>query len=137
MIQSQIFQTFTDINTLVGKAEIFLDNFVKNLLKAARAPGIAKFAGKFSGIPAVIVSAGPSLDKNIHELRGWEQNALILSTDTALKPLLAAGIEPHFVLTGDPSPVNYRHIQGAQAPHSFLVAEATAYPAVFGEFEGR
>ncbi len=137
MIQSQIFQTYTDINTLVDKAEAFLNNFVENLPKAARAPGIAKFAGKFSGIPAVIVSAGPSLDKNIHELRGWEEKALILSTDTALKPLLAAGIDPHFVLTGDPSPVNYRHIQGAQSRKSFLVAEATAYPAAFDEFEGR
>jgi hypothetical protein len=137
IIQSQIFQTFTDINTLVDKSVTFLNNFVQNLPKAARAPGIAKFSGKFSGIPAVIVSAGPSLDKNIHELRGNEDRILILSTDTALKPLLAAGIEPHFVLTGDPSPENYRHLKGARSQKAFLVAEATAYPAVFDEFPER
>ncbi|HTY63547.1 MAG TPA: 6-hydroxymethylpterin diphosphokinase MptE-like protein [Acidobacteriota bacterium] len=133
-IQSQIFQTYTDINTLVAKSQTFLDNFVQNLPKAARAPGLAKFAGAFPGVPAIIVSAGPSLDKNIHELRGIEDRALIISTDTALKPLLAAGIDPHFVMTGDPSHANYLHIKGAPSRESFLVAEATSYPDVFGEF---
>lgn len=137
MIQSQIFQIFTDINTLVNQSQTFLDNFVRNLPKAARAPGIAKFANAFSGVPAVIVSAGPSLDKNIHELRGIEDKILIFSTDTALKPLLAAGVDPHFVMTGDPSYANYLHIKGTPSRESLLVAEATSYPDVFGEFEGR
>jgi hypothetical protein len=134
-INSQTFRIFTDINTLVAMSQNFLDNFVQNLLKAARAPGIAHFAGLFSGLPAAIVSAGPSLDKNIHELRGHENQILILSTDTALKPLLAAGIDPHFVLTGDPTALNYRHLQKAPTQEAFLVAEATSYPAVFEEFE--
>jgi hypothetical protein len=137
IIQSQTFQIFTDINTLVAKSQDFLDNFAKNLLKAARAPGVIKFAGRFAGLPSVIVSAGPSLDKNIHELRGCEDKILILSTDTALKPLLAAGIDPHFVLIGDPSHTNYLHIKGAPSRQAFLVAEATSFPGVFDEFEGR
>jgi hypothetical protein len=135
IINSQTFRIFTDINTLVAMSQIFLDNFVKNLRKAAKAPGISHFAGIFSGLPAVIVSAGPSLDKNIHELRGGEEQILILSTDTALKPLLAAGIDPHFVLTGDPSALNYRHLQGAPTQDAFMVAEATSFPEVFEEFE--
>lgn len=137
IIQSQTFQTFTDINTLVAKSREFLDNFVQNLPKAARAPGVAGFAGAFSRLPAVIVSAGPSLDKNIHEIRGWDDNVLILSTDTALKPLLAAGVEPHFVLTGDPSHLNYLHLKGASAETSLLVAETTSHPGAFDDFEGR
>jgi hypothetical protein len=136
-IQSQTFQIFTDINTLVGKSEAFLDNFVKNVHKAALAPGVIQFAKHFSRIPAVIVSAGPSLDKNIHELRGFQENVLILSTDTALKPLLAAGIEPHFILTGDPSYENFLHLKGAQTKESLAIAEATSYPDVFDEFYGK
>jgi hypothetical protein len=133
-INSQTYRIFTDINTLVANSQDFLDNFVHNLAKAARAPGIVHFANAFSGMPAAIVSAGPSLDKNIHELRGREEQLLILSTDTALKPLLAAGIDPHFVLTGDPSPTNYRHLEGAPSREALLVAEATSFPAVFDEF---
>jgi hypothetical protein len=135
IIQSQTFQIFTDINTLVAKSQEFLDNFAQNLPKAAKAPGVINFAGMFSGTPAVIVSAGPSLDKNIHDLRGCEDRVLILSTDTALKPLLAAGIDPHFVLTGDPSHANYLHVKGAPSRQALLVAEATSFPGVFREFE--
>lgn len=137
MIQSQIHQTFTDINTLVAQSQTFLDNFVKNMPKAAKAPGVEKYRGQFSGIPAIIVSAGPSLDKNIHELRGYEDRVLILSTDTALKPLLAAGVAPHFVLTGDPAYANYLHLKGATAGESLLVTEATSFPSVFDDFAGR
>lgn len=137
IIQSQTFQIFTDINTLVVKSQAFLDNFAQNLPKAVNAPGVINFSTKFTGRPAVIVSAGPSLDKNIHELRGYEDRILIISTDTALKPLLSAGIEPHFVLTGDPSYANYLHLKGAASGQSLLVAEATCYPDSFGEFENR
>jgi len=137
IIQSQTFQIFTDINTLIEKSQIFLDNFVQNIRKAALAPGVVKFADKFSNMPAVIVSAGPSLDKNIHELRGCEDRMIILSTDTALKPLLAAGIEPHFVLTGDPFHANYLHLEGASVEKSLIVAEATSYPEVFSQFENQ
>lgn len=45
-------------------------------------------------IPAVIVAAGPSLDKNIEDLKAAKGKCLIISTDTALKPLALAGIEP-------------------------------------------
>ena len=137
MIQSQTLQIFTDINTLVARSQEFLDNFVLNLPKAIAAPGVREFVGRFPRIPAVLVSAGPSLDKNIHELRSCEDRVLILSTDTALKPLLATGIEPHFILTGDPSYENYLHLKGSHAASTLLVAEATAYPASLQEFEGR
>ncbi len=137
IIQSQTFQIFTDINTLVAKSQTFLDNFVQNLSRAASAPGIISYAARFPKMPAVIVSAGPSLDKNIHELVGFEDRVLIISTDTALKPLLAAGIEPHFILTGDPTYANYQHLKGARSNQAILVAEATCYPESFAEFENK
>jgi hypothetical protein len=136
-IQSQTFQIFTDINTLVNRSQVFLDNFVENFPKAVASPGVCAFGQKFAGIPAIIVSAGPSLDRNIHELQGCEERALILSTDTALKPLLAVGIAPHFVLTGDPGYENYLHLKGSGGGASLLVAETTAYPLCFQEFAGR
>ena len=45
-------------------------------------------------IPAIVVAAGPSLDKNINELKNAMGHCLIVSTDTALKPLSLAGIVP-------------------------------------------
>lgn len=43
-------------------------------------------------VPAILVSAGPSLNKNMEELRRAKNKAFIIAVDTALKPLLKAGI---------------------------------------------
>ncbi|MBZ5495459.1 MAG: DUF115 domain-containing protein [Acidobacteriia bacterium] len=137
IIKSQTLQIFTDINTLVGKAPVFLDNFITNFSRASSSPGVSAFARRFAGVPAVLVAAGPSLDRNIHELRPFQNQVLVLAADTALKPLLASGIEPHFVLSGDPGYENYLHLKDAVARETYLVAEATAYPETLASFNGR
>jgi len=136
-LQGQIYQTLADRATLTNKTQTFLDNFIQNLPRVIAAPGINIFAGKFTDTPAVIVSAGPSLDKNVHELRGKKDHLLIIATDTTIKPLLAAGVEPHFVMTGDPSHANYLHLKGAVTQEALLVMEATAHPQSPEGFEDR
>lgn len=45
-------------------------------------------------IPGIVVAAGPSLNKNVQELKRAKGKAFILAVDTAIKPLLQAGIVP-------------------------------------------
>ena len=45
-------------------------------------------------MPGIVVAAGPSLNKNIHELKKAKGKAFIVAVDTAVKPLLQAGIMP-------------------------------------------
>lgn len=52
-------------------------------------------------IPAFVVSAGPSLDKNINELKKAKNKSFIIAVDTAVKPLLRAGIVPDMFATLD------------------------------------
>ena len=52
-------------------------------------------------VPAVLVSAGPSLNKNIQELKQAKHKAFILAVDTAVKPLIHAGILPDAFITID------------------------------------
>ncbi len=58
---------------------------------------IESLRGKFAGKPAVIVSAGPSLDKNIDVLKQYEGKALIFCVGTALKTAVKHGITPDFL----------------------------------------
>lgn len=51
--------------------------------------------------PAILVSAGPSLNKNIHVLKKAKKRAFILAVDTAVKPLLKNGIVPDVMITMD------------------------------------
>lgn len=50
---------------------------------------------------AVLVSAGPSLDKNIEELRRAKNHLFIIAVDTAVKPLMKRGIVPDLFITLD------------------------------------
>ena len=69
-------------------------------------------------IPAIIVSAGPSLDKNIDELKRAEGKAFILATDTSIKYLLAHDIKFDAAITIDPkkSPKHMEDSRCADVP---------------------
>lgn len=57
---------------------------------------------------AIIVAAGPSLDKNIKELKRAKGKAVIIATDTAIRYLVKENITPDFIVTVDAKkPVKY------------------------------
>lgn len=112
-------------------------NILKNLDILVNSVPVIKLKNIFSKVPAVLVSAGPSLDKNIVFLKDFEKRGIIISTDTALKPLLSAGIEPHFVVSGDPSYFNYLHLKDTDTKKSYFVSEPSIDRRAFKWFKGR
>lgn len=78
---------------------IGLENIIANLKTIIDNPGIKEIKGKLKGIPGILVSTGPTLDKNVDELKGLENKAFIIAADSALKVLLKHGIKPHMVST--------------------------------------
>ena len=76
---------------------IGIENMLENLKVIIENPGINLLKNKFGNKPAVVVSTGPSLDKNKHLLAGLEDKAIIIAADSTLKPLLKAGFKPHLV----------------------------------------
>jgi hypothetical protein len=116
----------------------YLLNTLTNLPVIARESNAATLFDAFPGVPAVVVGAGPSLDRNLDDLRAIADRALIIAVDTATRPLLAAGIRPHLIVSVDPSDVNGRHLNDlADASDMWLVAEGSLHPTVFPQFTGR
>jgi hypothetical protein len=106
----------------------YFRNAVANFAYACD-PVVGRLYGKFPNVPLVLVSAGPSLDRNIHQLENMESRCFILAVDTALKPLRAAGVTPHAVVMADPSRLNANHVIGAMPAGTFLIAEQGVDPA--------
>lgn len=52
-------------------------------------------------LPAIIVSAGPSLEKNVDLLKSVYGRALIIVVDSAIRTVFRRGIKPNFVITVD------------------------------------
>ena len=96
-----------DRNTQVKFSNEFIKNMLANFDDMPKQYVINQLKEKFqnydlSNIPAIIVSAGPSLDKNIFELKKAVGKAFIIVTDTAIKSVLRAGVKPDIVVTVDP-----------------------------------
>jgi hypothetical protein len=81
-----------------GKDSIIgIRNMLENYHEISDNPGVNLLKDAFTGVPAVCIAAGPSLDKNIKLIKSAVPNAVIFAVDAALKPLLDQGIRPHFV----------------------------------------
>lgn len=78
-------------------------NTISNYKYISKSNYILELAEKIPrDIPAIIVAAGPSLDKNIDQLKRAKGKAIIIATDTALRSLHRHGITADFALTIDP-----------------------------------
>lgn len=127
----------TNMNTLVLNGKRTAENLARNIGWYAATPGLGRLAGRYRGLPAVIVSAGPSLRKNKHLLKGLENRAVIIAVQTTLQPLLEMGIEPHFVTSLDYHEICTRFFE--KLPPSLrteLVAEPKAAGAIFDMMTG-
>lgn len=86
----------------------FGDNIMHNLPYILQGSSVWHLCGSIanagiSEVPAIIVSAGPSLDKNIKELKRAEGRAFIIGVDSALKALVREGIHVNLAVTVDPN----------------------------------
>ena len=87
-------------NTSAEYSIDWAENFIKNSQFLEKIPHIAEL--KISGVDtAIIVAPGPSLNKNINELKQYKDKALIISVLHALPMLIKEGIEPHVVVHVD------------------------------------
>jgi hypothetical protein len=83
---------------------------------------------------AIVVAAGPTLETllpKLAALRAGDSPPILIAVDTALRSLLAAGIEPDYVVVADAQYWNARHLAGLAAPHATLVTEIAVHPSVF------
>jgi hypothetical protein len=116
----------------------YLLNTLRNAPAIAAGGDAAVLAGSFTGVPIVIVAAGPSLDRNLPGIVKFRDRALLIAVDTALRPLLAAGVQPDFVVAVDPSEANATHlVELLPCPESYLVAEGSLDPEALRHFAGR
>ena len=88
----------TNVVTGVHRGAEWSDAFLENVPAIMRTAGVSRMNNLFKGHPAIIVSAGPSLEKNIHLLREAKGKAVIIAVDVVLPTLVPAGVIPDIVV---------------------------------------
>ncbi|TCS83313.1 motility associated factor glycosyltransferase family protein [Tepidibacillus fermentans] len=103
------FQKFKDImqdyqiniSNILANRDMLNEHFSINRIKAK--VNYHTLIDSLNGVSAILVSAGPSLNKSLSYLRENIDKYIIASVGTALTPLIENGIIPDFVLITDPS----------------------------------
>ena len=129
-------QTVLKRNTALFFARPWTENFLTNLEAAWGSQGINALFGAFTGVPAVIVSAGPSLDKNMHLLDEIRDKAVILAAGTSFKPLLRAGLKPDMVVSIDGGEANGTNFAGVDEDETALVFDPVVHSSIPPRFRG-
>lgn len=93
-------------NTNIRFGQAFIQNSLKTIPDAIKQYSLYQLTEKFENVKdeektAVLVSAGPSLDKNVALLKEVKGKHLIMVVDTALKAVLRQGVEPDITITVD------------------------------------
>lgn len=114
-------------------AENFYNNvkYIKTGYKAGQLDGILP-----TDVPAIVVSAGPSLEKNINELKKAVGKSFIIAVDTAVKPLLKAGIRPDmFAMLDGVKPIKL--VENEEARDIPLITYVTGAKAIVDYHKGQ
>lgn len=97
----------------------------------------------FKGRPLVVVSAGPSLSKNMEKLRGIEDRCVIAANDAVLHRMLSAGIRPHIVCALERGIATYDLLLKRamfdfreECSKILLVVQAVCVPKIYGIWPG-
>lgn len=85
----------TNLNTMIQQNRIMTTNAIANIPHLLRSKLATDFVNKFpEDVPAIIVSGGPSLDKNYEVLKQAQGKAFIIAMDRTVRYLLDRGIVP-------------------------------------------
>ncbi|MBX7066845.1 MAG: DUF115 domain-containing protein [Parachlamydiales bacterium] len=132
-LKEKIEECHTAAHALLSEAS---DYWVKPMRNARLNNGFYRrgleLQGAFTGIPAVIVGAGPSLEKNGHLLRRLREKALLFAGGTALN---AIDVEPHFAASID-AEAPYRQFKGHPFSEVPFCYQSRMNPDNFGLIHG-
>ncbi|MDE6233227.1 MAG: DUF115 domain-containing protein [Lachnospiraceae bacterium] len=122
-IKNQVEKIVINRNTQILFKHEFIVNMFMNYRDMVKQHTVNQIKKKFEDVdyektPVIIVSAGPSLDKNIRELKAAKGKAFIICVDTALNSMLKEGITPDISVTVDPhKPITlFQNMTGKNIP---------------------
>lgn len=112
-------------------APLWATNGLKNLPRVAKNPMVDDLRDAFRGVPIIIVGAGPSLAKNIDQLKAAQGKAIILCVNRALRSLQNAGVWPDFAINLEPQDVASQFVDIDLSGIPGLILSVTSHPPLF------
>jgi hypothetical protein len=115
--------------TLKRFGERWTRNVLKNKDCIYEYPGVSRLKNALQRkFPVLLVASGPSLDALAPFLPDLAERCVIVAADTSLNFLRNAGVDPDWIVSGDPQYWNARHLDYLGQSNAYLVTECAIYP---------
>ncbi|URZ01546.1 motility associated factor glycosyltransferase family protein [Clostridium felsineum] len=124
-------------NTLAIISENILECVFENMPYIIKSNSIRNLKNIFKDKPAVIVSSGPSLSKNIHYLKEYNDKVVIITGSRNLDYMASEGIIPHIVCTVDSLDIVYDFTKNSFDKELYFVSTEHANAKTVKKLEGR
>ena len=131
-----------DRNTNIMLEESMGKNYLYHIKRAIGESDISALCSQFlssdaGNYPAVLVAAGPSLDKNVLQLKEYQNRMFIVCVDAALNTLYKHHIVPDIVVSVDPRIEEIKALKDEEFRKLPVVTVMTSSYKVFLKHEGR
>ena len=131
----ELFQSYKVRQSGNKVRELVVENY--NFNHKGDFPNISSWYDKIQKKPVIIVSGGPSLEKNIDQLKSVQDEVFIFASGRTLKLLINKGIRVHMFCIIDPTyELIYKQIEGVEDANIPLVFLDTANYKVVNAYKG-
>ena len=125
-------------NTKIFFSKLWFESTVSNLKYLYKSKAVNSLKDIYKNRPAVIVSAGPSLSKNIKQLEQFESKAVILTGGRTLRTLMNEGTNPDFLSIVDAHELSYELVDGIIDKTNAVLAHSEILPTkVLDSYKGQ
>lgn len=121
----------SNYRNLFQKNAIWTELVFNNIPCIVRNPDLDVLKDKFQGKTAVIIAAGPSLDKNIGNLKPYRDKVTVFCVGTALKTALNHGITPDFTVAVETFKSTYTNLNLPQTADTNFILNTRVFPDVY------
>ncbi len=135
-LRSRIPRVLRDTSIDISTQKKFGLRWMRNIVSNAE---IASFAAKenyrvlsdYTGRKIHVTAAGPTLETSLDQLSSTTPGECIVATDTSLPSLIAAGIDPDFVVSVDCQAYSYHHFLSGIPGGTRLVLDLSSPPPLY------
>lgn len=116
-----------------------IENNYKNIDAILESCNIQEIKDKYQGYPAIVVASGPSLDKNIAQLKLAQDKALIIACDASLEACKKHGVKPDAIASIERDEPTYLYYYKDKTFDKDLVllGPSLLWPQIYEEYQGK
>ncbi len=136
-IDTELAWSFDDLGNCFFDCWDGVRHALENGPELATKPTTGDLQGRFAGVPAIVLGAGPGASAHWDAIKASRGHAVLTVCDVMLKPCLERGIIPDFVSAIERTPEVYESLKDTPTTGTVLVGPPVLEKRVIEHFRGR